>query len=323
MTKYIRFDWAMKRLLRQKANFAVLEGFLTSLLGETVKICSILESESNQESRDDKFNRVDLLAENNAGELFIVEVQHNRELDYFHRMLYGVSKAIAEHIHLGEDYNRVRKVYSINIVYFDLGQGKDYVYHGYTEFRGIHDRNDVLGLSDRQKTQFNCNSIGDLYPEFYILRVEGFDGEAVTPLDEWIRFLKTDEIPDTARAPGLAEARRQLTEDKMSKAERQQYRAHIESLRYQRSVIKTSLIEGEAIGLEKGEAIGLEKGEAIGLEKGEAIGIEKGEVIGMEKNLIETVLRGYRNGFTIEQIMVFSGLSREKVLEIIELYGAK
>lgn len=27
--RYIRFDWAIKRLLRQKVNFGVLEGFLT------------------------------------------------------------------------------------------------------------------------------------------------------------------------------------------------------------------------------------------------------------------------------------------------------
>ena len=36
--KYIRFDWAMKRLLRNKANFAVLEGLLTTLLGEKITI---------------------------------------------------------------------------------------------------------------------------------------------------------------------------------------------------------------------------------------------------------------------------------------------
>lgn len=32
--RIIRFDWAAKRLLRNKANFGVLEGFLTVLLGE-------------------------------------------------------------------------------------------------------------------------------------------------------------------------------------------------------------------------------------------------------------------------------------------------
>ncbi len=30
--RYIRFDWAVKRLLRHKANFGVLEGFLTVLI---------------------------------------------------------------------------------------------------------------------------------------------------------------------------------------------------------------------------------------------------------------------------------------------------
>ena len=49
MQKYIRFDWAMKRLLRNKANFGVLEGFLTTLLGQAIHIDSLLESESNQE----------------------------------------------------------------------------------------------------------------------------------------------------------------------------------------------------------------------------------------------------------------------------------
>ena len=51
--KYIRFDWAIKRLLRQKANFDVLEGFLTVFLGEKITILDILESEGNQEKVDD------------------------------------------------------------------------------------------------------------------------------------------------------------------------------------------------------------------------------------------------------------------------------
>ena len=57
---YIRFDWAIKRLLRQKANFGVLEGFLSVLLDEKVEIIELLESESNQLAIDDKFNRVDI-----------------------------------------------------------------------------------------------------------------------------------------------------------------------------------------------------------------------------------------------------------------------
>ena len=62
--KLIRFDWAIKRLLRNKANFVVLEGFLSELLFDNIKIEQILESESNQKTEEDKFNRVDILTQN-------------------------------------------------------------------------------------------------------------------------------------------------------------------------------------------------------------------------------------------------------------------
>ena len=119
--RYIRFDWAIKRLLRQKANFDVLDGFLTVMLGEEIKIVEILESEGNQESADDKFNRVDIKALNSKGEIIIVEIQNTREIHYLERILYGVAKAITEHISLGEGYQQVKKVYSISILYFDIG----------------------------------------------------------------------------------------------------------------------------------------------------------------------------------------------------------
>ncbi|MCL2727918.1 MAG: Rpn family recombination-promoting nuclease/putative transposase, partial [Bacteroidales bacterium] len=251
----IRFDWAAKRLLRQKANFVVLEGFLSTLLNERIIIVRMLESEGNKEYEKDKFNRVDMLAENSRGDLVIIEIQNDRELDYFHRMVYGVSKVITEYIHEKEEYNRVKKVYSVNIVYFDLGQGKDYVYHGRTEFKGVHS-NDILQLSESQQQQFKCQEVGNLFPEYYILRVEEFNKKAVTPLDEWISFLKTSEIPDDAQAPGLPEARARLRRDAMSKEERHSYEAHIEALRYQKSVIKTGLIEGRREGLIAGMAEG-------------------------------------------------------------------
>ena len=78
MANYIRFDWAMKRLLRNKANYAVLEGFMCSLLNEKFKINRFLDSESNQQTENDKFNRVDILAENEKGEFIIFEIQNTR-----------------------------------------------------------------------------------------------------------------------------------------------------------------------------------------------------------------------------------------------------
>ena len=91
---YISFDWALKRLLRDKANFDVLEGFLSTLLNSEIKIHRLLESEGNKNREDSKYNRVDLLAENEAGELLLIEVQGEPEFAYFQRMLFGASKLV-------------------------------------------------------------------------------------------------------------------------------------------------------------------------------------------------------------------------------------
>ena len=259
----------MKRLLRDKANYVVLEGFLASLLGKRFKIHRFLESEGNQEDEEDKYNRVDILAESEDGELCIIEVQNSRELSYFHRMLYGVSKAITEYIGLGKPYEEARKVYSINIVYFELGQGKDYVYHGKTEFVGLHQPHDTLKLSVRQNEKFFGNkeldvmkrkAASDLFPEYYVLRVNDFDKVATTPLDEWIEFLKTGNISAKAKAAGLSEARERLRVDALSDKDKQAYYRHMESVRHMKSLFDTSRDEGYEEGMDKGLAKGLAKG---------------------------------------------------------------
>ena len=247
----IRFDWAMKRLLRNKANFSVLEGLLTTLLGEKIIIQRLLESESNQENEYDKYNRVDMLAEDSKGELILIEVQNNSEYAYFQRMLFGTSKLVTEYINRGESYDKVRKVYSVNIVYFSLGHGRDFVYHGKTEFRGIHTI-DLLELSPFQKQTFKVDVVSQLYPEYYILKVNGFNQVAKSPLEEWIYYLNTGEIPSTATAPGLEEAREKLKLDSMTKDELAAYYSHLDNLIILRDNIHTEREEGRAEGLVKG-----------------------------------------------------------------------
>ncbi len=309
---YIRFDWAMKRLLRNKANYAVLEGFLSSLMGTKFKIHRFLESEGNQEDEEDKYNRVDILAESEKGELCIIEVQNSRELTYFHRMLYGVSKAITEYIGVGKPYDEVKKVYSINIVYFELGQGQDYVYHGKTVFRGIHEPHDQLKLSVRQNERFfgnkevdltKRNNAGDLFPEYYVLRVNDFDRVAVTPLDEWMDFLKTGHISAQATAAGLPEARECLRVDSLSEKDKHAYFRHMESVRHMKSLFDTSHYEGYGEGYDEGYDKGYGKGYGKGIEKG----IEKGR----DGRSLEIAKQMKLMGMTDEQIIQATGLAAE------------
>ncbi len=255
----IRFDWAMKRLLRNKANFSVLEGFLTTLLGEKIVIQKLLESESNQEDEFDKYNRVDILAEDSKGELFLIEIQNNSEYAYFQRMLFGTSKLVTEYIERGDNYAKVRKVYSINIVYFSLGHGKDYMYHGKTEFRGIH-TNDLLELTPFQRQTFKADTVSQLYPEYYILKVNGFNQVAKSPLEEWIYYLNTGDIPSNATAPGLDEARKKLKLAMMTHDELKAYYRHLDNIVILRNNIITEREEGRFEGHEKGLAEGLAEG---------------------------------------------------------------
>ena len=96
--KLASFDWSMKYLLRNKANFDILEGFLSELLKTNVTISSVIESEGNKKTVDDKFNRVDLLVETEAKEKIIIEVQCVSEWDYLSRILYGTCKIINDYI---------------------------------------------------------------------------------------------------------------------------------------------------------------------------------------------------------------------------------
>ncbi|MCP4164118.1 MAG: hypothetical protein GY760_29005, partial [Deltaproteobacteria bacterium] len=96
--RLVTFDWAIKNILRDKANFDILEGFLTELLKKDITIIELLESESNKEHSRDKYNRVDLLAKDNQDVQFLIEVQYEKELDYFHRILFGTSKLVTQYL---------------------------------------------------------------------------------------------------------------------------------------------------------------------------------------------------------------------------------
>ncbi len=242
--KLIRFDWAIKRLLRNKANFVVLEGFLSELLFDNIKIEKILESESNQETDDDKFNRVDILTQNSKNELIIIEIQSSYEIDYFHRMAYGVSKSISENLKLGQNYSEIKKVISINIVYFDLGQGQDYIYKGKTDFVGLHQK-DLLGLSDKQKSTFLKEEISNIFPEYYLLKVNQFNDIAKDTLDEWVYFLKNSEVKDEFKAKGLKEAGEVLDIMRLPKDDEYGYNRYLDSLHLKASEIFTLQTEAE------------------------------------------------------------------------------
>jgi len=256
--KLISFDWAIKRILRSKANFEILEGFLSELLKEDIEILEILESESNKDTKEDKSNQVDIKVKNSNDEILIIEIQYSRELDYLQRMLYATSKVVTEHISQGYAYSKIKKVISINILYFDFGDGDDYIYKGTTNFVGLHTHN-KLYLNEMQKDLYKTNEINKIYPEYYIIKVKNFDDNSKDTLDEWINFLKNETIPDNPKAKGLLKAKETLDYLNMPDDERIDYDRRQENLRREASIYESTYVAGEITGRKEEKEIANKK----------------------------------------------------------------
>ena len=142
-------------------------------------------------------------------------------------------------------------MYSISILYFDIGRGTDYLYHGQNSFVGVH-TGDFLEVSTKEKNAIVRKLPAEIFPEYFLIRVNEFNKVAVTPLEEWIEYLKTGVIHPDTKAPGLEEARRKLVYYNMNKAEQLAYDEHINAIMIQNDVLSTAAMEGRQEGLAEG-----------------------------------------------------------------------
>ena len=252
----VSFDWALKHILRDKANFDVLEGFLSTLLEEEIRVLSLLESEANQQHELDKYNRVDLLAVDSNGQILIIELQYTWQAAYLKRLLYGTSKLIVDNMQLGESFDNVRKVISISILYFPVsGDDDDYLYHGKTEFVGLNNgqslRVDMASLPkprqidrDRQGRPKAVNA----FPEYYLIEVEHFQNIIRQPIDEWVYLFKNSQVRDDFRSMNIQAAKEKLALLHMNEVERKAYEQYQISRANAMDVLGDQRKEGIALG---------------------------------------------------------------------------
>ena len=284
--KLIQFDWAIKHLLRRKANFPILEGFLSELLRTEVTIESLLESESNKNYPQDKSNRVDVFAKLGSGEKVIVEVRCERQWDFLdharnstHRASCGVAPVLESssttrtlrfcapetpgRTSLLASLERGLRLIIVAIIYSNVTHEDDYIYHGTTDFRGIH-KHDILKLSEKEKEHYprNIDQVAHVFPEYYVLKVSGFDLTIKDTFDEWIYTLKESEVKPEFTAKGIHEASRALTCLSLSEDERKAYERHVGDVRISRSTLESSFSDGRNEGKMEGLAEGKAEGKA-------------------------------------------------------------
>jgi predicted transposase/invertase (TIGR01784 family) len=254
-TKLIRFDWAMKTLLRDKANFDILEGFLSAILRQDVTIIDILESESNVPDIEQKLNRVDILIQDKQQRYVIIEIQNCHITAYLERLLFGVSKVIVDNVKAGSDYREISKVISISILYFNLGLGKDYVFYGNTEFRGLHDNEPLVFRRRGKDNRLEKLKSQDIFPEYYLINVERFADVMKTDLDEWIYLFKHSALPPNCKAKNLDKAAEKLNVLKMKPEERHNYDLYLMALVNEQDAIDTAHKKGLQEGRQEGEDV--------------------------------------------------------------------
>ena len=305
MTQLIRFDWAMKYLLRNKANFDILEGFLSELLKTSIRIDQILESEGNQNHADDKYNRVDVLVHTQTGQRIIIEVQCSSQWDYLSRILYGTSKLVCEYLHQGDAYKNIGKVISVSIVFFNLGVGEDYLYHGHTSFKGLH-CHDILDLNPQEQAFYEAAQLPlirqtptSIFPEYYIIKVTQFHERVQNKLDEWIYFLKHGKVEQDFSAQGIQSASKKLNVLYLTEKERRAYEKFQENLHDDASFCEMIQM------LKKQAEQGREEGREQGLEEGREEGREE------ERRQIVQSLR--QSGMSDEEIMRCTDLSLDEI----------
>ena len=303
--KIVSFDWAIKNILRDKANFDILEGFLFALLNDKITITEICESESNQSHKDMKFNRVDVLAVNQSGEHIIIEVQYSPEQSYFKRLLYGTSKDIIDNMKSGNDYSLVKKVYSVSLIYFDVEahdedqSHSDYVFHGRVDFKGFHNGKQVkinpeflIGYDDKSKSDIN------IFPEYFIIPVTLFNDEVKDNLDEWIYAFKNSEVKDDFKAPGIKEMGAKLDFISLPTESQKKYHKYLEDLASDRGTLNYSYNKGRS--------------------EGEALGEARGEARGKTHEKMEIAKRALDQKIPIETIAMMTGLAIEDVQKLQE-----
>jgi hypothetical protein len=312
-TEIVRFDWFIKYMFRDKADFEILEGFLSELLKENVTILEILESESNSEEKEDKFNRVDVLVKTMKDERVIVEVQNNDEYDYLHRILFGASKTIVENMKRGFKYSLVKKVISVSIVYFEVGQGLDYIYHGNTRFLGIH-LNDELMLTPEQRHAFDKQTPSEIFPDYFLIKAFNFDGEIREGLDEWVYLFKNSKIEPHFKAKGIQKAKEKLAVAKLSKRKRTAYEHYLRNLHDEASWNAHQQFKNETVvefRIEQAKRQ-MQKEMEAKMEKE----IEAKAKTAIETQLYEVAKNFLKNGASAELIAVATGLSIEAIQKI-------
>jgi predicted transposase/invertase (TIGR01784 family) len=140
----------------------------------------------------------------------------------------------------------IKKVYSINIAYFDLGAKREYVFCAtLSRFTGVHFTDEYIPFSQSLNPPSDKK---DLHPEYYLILPNKFDEQMRSRFDEWVYTLKTSKVRSEFTAAGIQAAGEKLDVLKMSPQQRAEYERLKAADMSQKSQLYTAELKGRAEG---------------------------------------------------------------------------
>jgi predicted transposase/invertase (TIGR01784 family) len=296
----VSFDYAIKYLLKDKGDYAIVEGFISALLKtrgyKDVKIISLLESETNKEDSKSKRSLADLIVEDEDHNKYIVEIERNLKDSFIHKSLFNTSRLIVDNLSQREDYTQILKVFHISLLYFPIGNGA--IYHGKTIIHEIETKTKLSVHIKNQETKEEFDAT-DILPEYFYISVPLFNDRLEKEIDDWLHVMKYDEVPQNYHSPYMKQVAEKLSILKMTPEDRARYSYYQKKLYNDRDELAAAVSRGREEGKEEGIGIGREEG-------------ERNKAIEVAKNLLSMNL-------DIDTISKATGLNKHEIENLITL----
>ena len=285
-------DLAFKKIFGSSQHKNILISFLNSVLDfkndKIIVDVTLANPYQVPKIPELKETILDINATNKNGDTFIVEMQKKDLGDFTKRSLYYTSKAYVEQLPKGTDYSKLKKVYFIGILNFNIFNSVNYI---------------SRHLITNQETK--SQDLDDF--EFSFIELPKFTkelNELDTILDKWIYFLKNAD--DLNLIPSQYQSIQEFKE--------------AFEIASQCNWNKKELEIYEYMGLKAFDEINaLRTAERKGMEKGIEKGIEK-EKINSEKRLkeekIEIALKSLEQGLDIKTVQNITGLTDVELINL-------
>jgi predicted transposase/invertase (TIGR01784 family) len=236
-------DVVFKKIFGQHPNLikSFLNGILPLAEGRLIESLEYLTPEQSPRIPSMKNTIVDVKCTDQAGRIFIVEMQMTWSKSFLKRFLFGTSTAYVQQLEKGKHYDTLCPVYGVALVNTEFEDTTEDWFHHYR----------LTNAKDLDKT---LEGLELLFLELPKFNPKTFEDRKVGAL--WLRFLREaedlEDIPEEFQNnPEIVMAMELAQESAYTAEELGSYDAYLDAIRVEGTVRADALEEGKQIGIKE------------------------------------------------------------------------